>query len=99
MCSNCSGNYENPELTALETMEHGYDGSRHHESANYEGGVFACLCGDRFMNWSDLVEHIIPEGLGREELHNYLDRCYANYTRLNLSSYIQGPSFVPRRNL
>lgn len=71
---------------------HGYDGTRHHESTNYEGGVFACLCGERFVNWSDLVEHVIPEGLGREELNIYLARCYSVYMTLNLSRYIQQSS-------
>ena len=42
----------------IENEEHGKDGTRFHECSNYEGMVSVCLCGERFVDESDLEEHI-----------------------------------------
>ncbi|GEM_PF-6418944 len=52
MCSHCGDSGQ------AEEIEHGDDGKRWHESASYEGYVYACLCGERFMDTSELGAHI-----------------------------------------
>lgn len=42
----------------IENEEHGKDGTRFHESSSYEGRVFVCLCGERFVDAGDLDKHI-----------------------------------------
>ena len=37
---------------------HRYDGPREMASANYEGTVFACLCGARYEDMGELEQHI-----------------------------------------
>jgi hypothetical protein len=41
--------------------EHGFGGTRHCESANYEGMGFVCLCGEPFVDLGDLEAHVREE--------------------------------------
>lgn len=38
--------------------EHSDDGTRQVETASYEGTAFECECGERFVHYNDLVQHI-----------------------------------------
>jgi hypothetical protein len=40
---------------------HGDDGTRQHSDASYEGTVYQCLCGERFVDLNALDEHIDKE--------------------------------------
>ena len=40
---------------------HGNDGTRQHSSASYEGTVYQCLCGERYVHLYDLDIHIDTE--------------------------------------
>jgi len=44
-----------------EQPEHGYEGTRKVEASNYEGSVFQCYCGERFMDMTELEQHVIDE--------------------------------------
>ena len=46
------------DLAVSEQVEHGPDGTRWHEDSSYEGTVYPCLCGERFVEHSALLEHI-----------------------------------------
>lgn len=41
--------------------EHAFEGMRYVECANYEGSVLQCLCGERFVDRSELDQHIADE--------------------------------------
>jgi hypothetical protein len=41
--------------------EHGYEGTRKVEASNYEGSVFQCYCGERFMDMTELEQHVLDE--------------------------------------
>jgi hypothetical protein len=45
-------------LSECSCVEHGDDGTRYHEDASYEGTVYQCLCGERFMEKAELANHI-----------------------------------------
>jgi hypothetical protein len=53
MCSNCAGDYENPDATAHEP-----DGTSYAETSSYEGRVHNCSCGQRFVDKNDLEKHV-----------------------------------------
>lgn len=44
-----------------EPAAHGFDGTREIAASNYEGTVFACLCGEKRENLGELQEHIAEE--------------------------------------
>ncbi len=41
-----------------EQIEHYDDGKRQAETASYEGVCFECGCGERFVHYCDLLQHI-----------------------------------------
>lgn len=41
--------------------EHAFEGMRYVECANYEGTVLQCVCGERFVDRSELDRHILGE--------------------------------------
>lgn len=66
-CSDCGAPIVCPELSEIIGLEvaseplepeHADDGTRQHESASYQGTVFVCLCGERFVDRNDLHAHI-----------------------------------------
>jgi hypothetical protein len=61
--------------------QHGFDGLRHVECANYEGSLHACTCGQLFMEKSELAEHI-AEGMRYPDqlLEDWLAAAYSVYT-------------------
>jgi hypothetical protein len=48
--------------TYSEAAQHGIDGTREIASANYEGTVFACLCGEKRENLGELLDHVNEAG-------------------------------------
>lgn len=61
MCSGCSGDVENPDMTA--PSGHYDDGTRKHGPEDWT--VYACSCGELFVEHSELDKHIEEEDLGR----------------------------------
>lgn len=49
-------------MNTVQEILHADDGTRYHECANYEGTVHQCLCGERFVDMSELTQHITEEG-------------------------------------
>lgn len=43
------------------SAEHGNDGTREINAANYQGRVWQCLCGERFEDKGELEQHIKEE--------------------------------------
>lgn len=64
--------------------EHGYNGTRQHESASYEGTVFVCLCGEPFMDRNDLNGHV-TDALGQDAFQTLLQDAARLQDRLRAS--------------
>jgi hypothetical protein len=61
--------------TYSEAAQHGVDGTREIASANYEGTVFACLCGARYEDKGELEQHVDEENAEPEPHVHTCQQC------------------------
>lgn len=67
--------------------EHGFDGVRHVSTASYEGRVYACLCGELFVDRNELQKHIgVPASAGARRITETPDAGAAQVSTVSRSA-------------